>query len=371
MAPNKNQRHFGLDLIRALAILSVVFGHSMFILKPIVPAITSFPFLRGVDVFFVLSGYLIGTRFLQQNQKDNGVSISYGKKFLHHAAWRTLPMYFLFVLINIGVGIILFPDDLYPSKIIPTFFLLQNVFTPHFDFFWESWSLPITIWFYALLTVGVIWIGQKYSRQQFKFKVLFFILVLLLIPLIVRIIIHLTTNLDFFWWDVKIRKFLPARMDAPFYGFLAAWIRFYYPKWFKSLRIPGFFIAVGLYLWYYLYTPAAGTIGKDIIYLITSPLTYALLLPTFMYLKRAPAFIAKPITWISLISYALYLVNLLIVTIFLKTGLFEYFNAVNGYIFYWVVTLFTAWFFYNFYEIKIRKQFDKWKKGGIAFKFKS
>jgi peptidoglycan/LPS O-acetylase OafA/YrhL len=371
MPPKTNQRHFGLDMIRALAILSVVFGHSMFILKPIIPTITSFPYLRGVDVFFVLSGYLIGTRFLQQNQKDKGVHISYGNRFLKHAAWRILPMYFLFLLINLATALILFPEELTISRVVPAFFFLQNVYSPHIGFFWESWSLPITVWFYVLLTFGFIWIGRKFQPHQIKFRLLLFIILLLLIPLIIRIYVHLTASLDFFWWDVKIRKFLPARMDAPFYGFLAAWIRFYYPKWFKSLRIPGFLIAVGLYLWYYLYTPAAGTIGKDIIYLITSPLTYALLLPTFMYLKRAPALIAKPITWISLISYALYLVNLLIVIIFQKTGLFEYFNAVNGYIFYWGVTLFTAWFFYNFYEIKIRKQFDKWKKNGILFKFKS
>lgn len=368
MPPKTNQRHFGLDLIRALAILSVVFGHSAFILKPIAPNIMSFPFLRGVDVFFVLSGYLIGTRFLQKNQKDKGISKTYAKGFLTHAAWRILPMYFLFLIINLIAGMILFPEELSLSRVLPTFFLLQNVYSPHIGFFWESWSLPITVWFYVLLIIIFIKIS---NQQKIKNKFLITALAFLLIPLIVRTIMHFTSTLDFFWWDVKIRKYLPARMDAPFYGFLAAWLRFYYPKWFKKLRLPGLIIAVILFLWYYLYTPAPGSIGKDIVYLITSPLSYALALPAIMYLKRAPLVISKIFTWISLISYSIYLTNLLIITILNKTAFFSHFNAINGYLIYWASTLFIAWGFYNFYEIRIRKQFDKWKKSGVNFKVKN
>ena len=55
-----SHRIFGLDLLRTLAIVGVVIGHG----KPILGAAdTDFPWIPlgdGVDMFFVLSGYLIG-----------------------------------------------------------------------------------------------------------------------------------------------------------------------------------------------------------------------------------------------------------------------------------------------------------------------
>lgn len=55
------KRIFGLDILRAFAIVLVVMGHGKFILKD--TALEGFPFFRmidGVDIFFVLSGFLIG-----------------------------------------------------------------------------------------------------------------------------------------------------------------------------------------------------------------------------------------------------------------------------------------------------------------------
>jgi peptidoglycan/LPS O-acetylase OafA/YrhL len=367
-----NQRHFGLDFIRALAILSVVFGHSAFILKPIIPSITSFPYLRGVDVFFVLSGYLIGTRFLQRNQKDKGVKSSYGKSFLNHAAWRILPMYFLFLIINLIVGLILFPQDLNFKNVFPAFFLLQNVYSPHIGFFWESWSLPITVFFYLIITTVFITIAKlNLTSNKFKFSIFIVVLFFIILPASIRVLIHYYEDLSPFMWDIKIRKFLPTRIDSPFFGFLAAWLRFYYPKYFKKLRIPGLITGAAIYLYYYFVKSPAGSIDKDVLYVFASPLAYSLMLPSFMYLKRAANIIAKPITFISLTSYAIYLVNLLLIIILKHTSFFKKVDPVIAYVIYWVGTLFIAWFFYNFYEIKIRKQFDKWKKSGIAFKLKN
>ena len=53
-----DQRIFGLDLMRAIAIINVVIVHAPFIaLLPNYPYIKLIP---GVELFFVLSGFLIG-----------------------------------------------------------------------------------------------------------------------------------------------------------------------------------------------------------------------------------------------------------------------------------------------------------------------
>lgn len=55
--PKYENRIFGLDLMRAIAIIFVVMGHGLMLEK----ANTNFPWIRlinGVELFFVLSGFL-------------------------------------------------------------------------------------------------------------------------------------------------------------------------------------------------------------------------------------------------------------------------------------------------------------------------
>lgn len=365
----RGNRHFGLDFIRALAILSVVYGHSIFILKNIFPEASSFPYLRGVDVFFVLSGFLIGTRFLQQAEKPEGINQKYALNFLRHAAFRILPMYFLFLAINVFVSVYVLNYDLTIKKLLSCLFLVQNVFSPHVGFFWESWSLPITVWFYVILTFSMLFIyRRRHQTKQFKNNIKILLVVMLLLPVFVRLYIHFYHSLDYFWWDVKIRKFLPARIDSPFYGLAMAWLRFYYPAFFKKLTFPGLIVGIVLYLWYYLYTPEPGSIGKDLIYLVTSPVTYILAMPAIMRLKRASKIIAVPFTQISILSYAIYLTNLLIAILFKHYFEITPQNASIYYLAYWFIVIFSSWSVYNYYEKQVRTVFDKWNRSGIRFR---
>ena len=63
MANNQlTQRIFGLDFLRTIAILIVMFFHGGILLDN--TPLEGFPYIPlvdGVDIFFVLSGYLIGT----------------------------------------------------------------------------------------------------------------------------------------------------------------------------------------------------------------------------------------------------------------------------------------------------------------------
>jgi len=362
------QRHFGLDFIRALAILSVVFGHSRFLLVSYFSNVSEFPILRGVDVFFVLSGFLIGTKFLNQTDRDNGLKYSFSIAFLKHAAWRILPMYFLFLVVNVFSYNLLQSKPLDYSVVLNCLLLIQNVFSPHIEFFWESWSLTITVWFYVVFSMGFVWVyiqtGRKHNFQWYLFLL---ILLFLVWPIFVRIYQHLQGGLDYFWWDVRIRKFLPARFDSPFYGLLLAWVRYYYPNIFQKMAIPGLVLAICFYLWYYLFTPVAGTVGKDIVYLITSPLSYALLLPILMRWKRMPAWISYPFTWISMLSYSMYLINMLLISYLVHYISYANYNAIFVWLMYWIVLFVFSWIFYSFYEIKVQTQFDKWSKRGVVF----
>ncbi|HTV42772.1 MAG TPA: acyltransferase family protein [Candidatus Sulfotelmatobacter sp.] len=97
------ERYFGPDLIRALAIVLVLLSHT-------VPGGTEFPALGvaryylgllGVEIFFVLSGFLIGGILIDELYSDRLESISGTVSFWRRRWFRTLPNYYLFLAIII------------------------------------------------------------------------------------------------------------------------------------------------------------------------------------------------------------------------------------------------------------------------------
>jgi peptidoglycan/LPS O-acetylase OafA/YrhL len=94
------KRLFGLDLVRALAIILVLLSHSRNLLISFYPGLD---FLKaggffGVELFFVLSGFLIGGILIKDIQA--GFDFGILKNFWKRRWLRTLPNYYLFLIIN-------------------------------------------------------------------------------------------------------------------------------------------------------------------------------------------------------------------------------------------------------------------------------
>jgi peptidoglycan/LPS O-acetylase OafA/YrhL len=141
-----NRRLNGLDSLRALAIIIVL----MFHYKAVVSQENIFGFVSqlgwvGVDLFFVLSGYLIGNQILSALAKGENFSLKlfYIRRFL-----RTLPNYYAVLALYF-----IFPAALSGSATAPLWSFLT--FTQNLNFrlghtFTHSWSLCIEEQFYVI-----------------------------------------------------------------------------------------------------------------------------------------------------------------------------------------------------------------------------
>ena len=80
MQINYDKRIFGLDLMRAVAILLVVFSHITWIIpktKGFIPDLMSIAGVIGVEIFFVLSGFVLYPQLNRVYKNKKNLKIFY------------------------------------------------------------------------------------------------------------------------------------------------------------------------------------------------------------------------------------------------------------------------------------------------------
>lgn len=141
-----NRRNYGLDLVRFLAVSMVLVIHGIQELFHIaIPYFWIIPPL-GVELFFSLSGFLIGRILIKKINQDS-YSFFEIREFWVRRLLRILPLYLTLYFIYL----VFYNLFLYPVKFDFSYlFFLQNLKTAP-RFFGESWSLSIEEWFYLLV----------------------------------------------------------------------------------------------------------------------------------------------------------------------------------------------------------------------------
>ena len=140
------ERQPGLDLLRALAIVVVVIYHAGIMGFQMPGRVHRFGWI-GVDLFFVLSGYLIGGQLLAPLTRDQRIRL---KTFFARRALRIMPAYF----VVLAIYFLLPTWREYPEMAQPLWkFLLsiQNVALHGGTAFSHAWSLAVEDQFYLAL----------------------------------------------------------------------------------------------------------------------------------------------------------------------------------------------------------------------------
>src|SRR5437868_6227964 len=150
------ERQPGLDFLRALAIVVVVIYHAGIMGFPLPGRVHRWGWV-GVDLFFVLSGYLIGGQVLAPLAHDRQVKL---KRFFARRALRIMPAYF----VVLGIYFLLPSWREYPDMAQPLWkFLLsiQNVALHGGTAFSHAWSLAVEDQFYLALPFILILLSRS------------------------------------------------------------------------------------------------------------------------------------------------------------------------------------------------------------------
>jgi peptidoglycan/LPS O-acetylase OafA/YrhL len=286
-----------LDGWRAVAILSVIFYHSTLNQGVLFGTWWAWRFgYRGVDVFFAISGLLITSRLLEQEDRLGRVSL---RSFYVRRAFRILPPAFVYLLAIAGlakVGLIFVsaPEwfaSLFFYRNYSSLFHIERMlhlpwFTTHF------WSLSVEEHFYFLLP-GLL------ALTRGKMRVV--ILALISFCVIVHRQLELTHRMWFniqFHTDVRLDALMIPALFAVLSGskVCGEHFNFFIRKWHFV-----FILAFLLFVWW----PEGSGLQQTAIAFIMPGIVLGTVLKHESLATRILEW--DPLRWVGRISYSLYI----------------------------------------------------------------
>jgi peptidoglycan/LPS O-acetylase OafA/YrhL len=362
----ESNRIYGLDILRAIAILFVLLEHSMFFInKSYKNTYRAFVF-DGVSIFFVLSGFLIGgilIRILETKQPTFKNLLN----FWIRRWFRTLPPYFLVLIISILLS------RQFHWSYLQYFTFTQNLVQKQHGFFGESWSLSVEEWFYLLIP------SAFFTLCFFKLKprnsIIFIAVVFLFVVTSYRLFKYLkyTVN-DFYIFDAYFRKIVATRLDSIMYGLIGAFFSYYHRDfWLKNRRWKLVIGLAILVMQQYFYNTGYRAFNiYDVVFSFSiSSIACLLLLPYLSQLKSGKGIFYKFFTAISLISYSAYLLNLNIVIFNIINPFLDFIKLKNtwggnalGYVCFWLITLLLSVVSYKYVELPTTALRDRFRNAG-------
>lgn len=237
--PSPGGRIAQLDVLRGVAILLVLGAHSP--LHPDqagwwAPLATYWARggVTGVDLFFVLSGFLIGGLLFKEARTQGSIDV---KRFLIRRGFRIWPLYYLWLLcaflhlsLHLGVqGAFL--------RFVPNLIHLQNYIAP-----WglapyaHTWTLAVEEHFYLALPFLILLALRLISKKHVIHWVPLFALVITIIATGVRLY-----NASQPYHTYLMEAPTHVRMDALFFGVLLAYFQCYRPErldWIPRFSYP-------------------------------------------------------------------------------------------------------------------------------------
>jgi peptidoglycan/LPS O-acetylase OafA/YrhL len=307
-AASGRARRPGLDLMRATAVLCVMFAHYLhnfsYWLSVQPNDAAYYPGELGVALFFGLSGYLIGGILLDIREHGGGPELL--QRFLVRRWMRTLPAYWVWLCVLL-ISIPPAGDKLFYVLRFGT--MTQDLWGPMPPGYWFaiSWSLPIEEWFYiAFGMAAVLTIMRRGKHLSIWVPVTIF----LLVPPMLRL-----ADPSYHIFQTGHTNIVPLRLDEIAYGVAIVVLhRQGHPCLNRTgeLMTAGLCILLANWLLKWWDPQWEGSRLGASIEPVVSMLGCVLCLPAAASLVSLPRWLAWAARTISRQSYALYLVHLTI-----------------------------------------------------------
>ena len=224
----------GLDLLRAIAIIWVMLFHSFIVggLGPDFAWLSRFGW-AGVDIFFVLSGFLIGTQVFRQLQQSAGFSVS---GFYARRAWRILPAFAVVLALYVFFPALREAPGLEAWWQFATFTMNLLIDYDRNQAFSHAWSLCVEEHFYLIFPLLAWLLASRVSASRFLGACA--VVVILGIALRAATWLHYAAIEPPRNWFIE-ELYYPTwmRLDGLLMGVMLAALRVYRPQIWASLQL--------------------------------------------------------------------------------------------------------------------------------------
>lgn len=357
-----SKRVYGLDVLRAFAILGVLFTHAVIYVPVAYQPLYNYLVYDGVTIFFVLSGFLIGGILLRELESQP-VSWALLRDFWVKRWVRTIPPYLLVLLLLClltSLNYTAFKSEFEARYVWRFFFFAQNFKNPQVRFFPEAWSLSVEEWFYLLVPPAIcLLVAARVRAKQAVPAVALLVFSLVTGYRLYNYLHFPPTNLV--EWDQHFRKIVIMRLDSLMVGVLGAyWARHFRQSWnwhAKAKLIIGLSLIV---LHQLFWEGGIGLYASVFSFTLLSGATL-LVLPAATQLSTGSGPVYRALTHISLTSYSMYLLNASVLNIHVieptlaalhyPSTSWQY--QVLGGASFWVLTIILATLMYKYVELPV------------------
>lgn len=171
---------YGLDHLRALAILLVLLFHYLSFEHPQWATVFSNTGWTGVDLFFVLSGFLIASQLFAQIKKGKTISL---KEFFLKRLFRIIPIYLFIVVIYFCIPFFREKESLPPLWKFLTFTQNFRLNRTAYGTFSHAWSLCVEEHFYLFLPFILLFLQYTNCFKKASWIIIFLFIVSFLLRL--------------------------------------------------------------------------------------------------------------------------------------------------------------------------------------------
>ena len=153
-------RNKRLDVLRCIAVLLVMFNHSR-----MWPKVTDNLWI-GVDLFFVLSGFLISGLLFSEYKKYNSIRF---RRFFVRRGLKIYPAFYVFLLFTWAISGWVVHDRASAGHFFAEILFVQNYWHGVWD---HTWSLAVEEHFYILLPILLLFLVSRSPGRRDPFRAL-------------------------------------------------------------------------------------------------------------------------------------------------------------------------------------------------------